>query len=207
MRTEETYAALKAHVSAHFPEWEAFSWDHGPIMGRYPNFRVLRVPPFAAGEPWLYTTIGAWEATRDGDHGFEFFILSPAETPYHVETLAVLTLHHAEPETRITPGRVLDLGGRPWIEGSEIDHFLVTLPYPFGPEFEHAELPDRHVRFLWLVPITRAEAEYIRAHGVDAFEDLAEESGLEFATVDRKSLVCDCETVATGADDDAVTRG
>ncbi|MFI7602077.1 hypothetical protein [Actinoplanes sp. NPDC049681] len=29
--------------------------------------------------------------------------------------------------------------GRPWLDGSHCDHYLVSLPYPIGPDFETCE--------------------------------------------------------------------
>ena len=187
-----TNEQLTRHVSGFWPKWTAFSWEHGEIMQRLPEFRVLRVPPFAAGEPWIYVTVGAWEAARDGSEQVEFLLLAPAEDPYHVETLAAVTMRQFEPELTARVGRVVPIG-RPWTKGAAADHFLVTLPYPFGPEFERCDSASGLVRFLWLVPIAKEEAEYVREHGVDAFEDLAEDADVEFADPNRPSLVCDCD--------------
>jgi hypothetical protein len=183
---DDVYRGLKEHLSRFFPKWEAFSWNHGPVQRSLPNFRVVRAPPLGPGEPWVYASLGAWEATKDSAHGTEFFLLSPRETPYHVETLAVLADYHADHPVRL--GQTLDLG-RPWIEGAAADHVFVTLPYPFGPDFEHFRVDGRHVEFRWLLPITAAEARFLEDNGLEAFEQLLEESGADFADPKRAPLV------------------
>jgi len=187
-RVLERQRALEAHVASWFPhEWEEFSWQDGSIASRFPEFRVARGRA-SPESSWCYVTLGAWQATRDDHHALEFFLLSPRPTAYHVETLAELTLQCADADPKPGLGAVIDTG-RPWIEDGVADHFFVTLPYPFGPEFEDVLLDDLHVRILWLLPITKTEADFLRREGIDAFEELAESSGVEFADPRRPSLV------------------
>jgi hypothetical protein len=182
----DVYGAIQEHVARFFPRWEAFSWNHGPIQETIPDFRVLRIPPRVEADPWIYLTLGAWEATKESRHGFEFFLFAPFETPYHVETLAALADYHVDHPLRL--GRTLELG-RPWLEGSAPDVFFVTLPYPFGSDFENCDAKGRHVQILWLLPITREEEAYLRTHGIAPFEHLLESSGADFSDPSRRSLV------------------
>jgi hypothetical protein len=187
----DVYSAIEEHVSRSFPRWEAFSWNHGPIVRSIPDFRVMRIEPGEKADPWIYLTLGAWEATKASQHGFEFFLLGPSETPYHVETLAALADYHVD--HRLGLGRTLELS-RPWIEGGAPDVFFVTLPYQFGPNFEHCHAGGQHVQILWLLPITREETAYLRTHGYEAFEHLLESSGADFADPGRPSLVASAGT-------------
>jgi Suppressor of fused protein (SUFU) len=130
----------------------------------------------------------AWEATKAGDHAFEFVLLWPWETPHHLQTLSEVALQSAESPVKPTPGTVIDMG-RPWIEDGEASHFLVSLPYPLGPDFEHVLVPEIHIRIFWLLPVTDAEVEFILREGVDAFKELAEEHEVLYADPRRPSLV------------------
>lgn len=56
---------------------------------------------------------------------------------------------------RLGLGRTVPIG-EPWLPGSRCDHYLVSLPYPFGPDLQVCHIGDLHVDFLWLLPITRA---------------------------------------------------
>jgi hypothetical protein len=147
---------------------------------------VRRIAPAKRAEPWVYVTVGASEAT-DGD-GSEFFILSPSESPRHVETLAMVASFHAGERSRLSIGKVVNIG-HPWIDGAGADHLLVSLPYPFGPSLEHCEAAGRHVQVLWMVPITEAEGRYVRQQGLKALERLFEQSNVDVIAPERRSLV------------------
>jgi hypothetical protein len=78
--------------------------------------------------------------------------------------------------------------GEPWLPGSNCDHLLVSLPYPWGPDLETCHVGDRHVDFLWLLPITRAEHDLKIASGLEALESLFEERGLRYWDAHRPSV-------------------
>lgn len=65
--------------------------------------------------------------------------------------------HYHRTGERLGLGHTFPIGG-PWVPGSPLDHFLVSLPYPFGPDLEHLPMPEQNVRLLSLLPITKAEA-------------------------------------------------
>lgn len=185
---DEVRDAVRRHVEGFWPDHpqEEFVWTLGPIEQRLPGFRVRRIAPVKPTDPWVYITIGACEAT-DGD-GMEFFILSPSESPRHVETLAMAASFHADARHRLSVGQTVNIG-RPWMEGSAADHLLVSLPYPYGPDLEHCEASGRHVQILWLVPITEAEAKYVRDRGLEALEQLLERNNVDVIAPKRRSLV------------------
>lgn len=148
-----------------------------------PGFRVRRIAPVRTTDPWVYVTVGASESS-DGD-GVEFLILSPSESPRHVETLAMVASFHASYPLSI--GQTVNIG-RPWMDGSAADHLLVSLPYPYGPKLEHCDAPGRHMQLLWLVPITEAEARYIRERGLEALEQLLEQGNVDVIAPGRGSV-------------------
>ena len=51
------------------------------------------------------------------------------------------------------------------------------------------ELEDRDVVVLWLLPITAAEARFVRAQGYDAFEEIMRGDVFNVADPARASLV------------------
>jgi hypothetical protein len=185
---EEVRDSVRRHLAGYWPDrpQEEFAWTLGPIEERLPGFRVRRVAPVKPTDPWVYVTVGASEAA-DGD-GVEFFILSRSESPRHVETLAMVASFHADERYRLSIGQTVNIG-RPWMEGSAANHLLVSLPYPYGPSLEHLDAPGRHVQFLWLVPITEAEARYVREQGLEAVEQLLECSEVDVIAPSRRSLV------------------
>jgi hypothetical protein len=65
----------------------------------------------------------------------------------------------------------------------------LSVPYLFGPDLEVCELGDRHVHFLWVLPITERERDYKTEHGLEALEQRFEVTGLEYWNPMRDSVV------------------
>jgi hypothetical protein len=187
---DEVFDGIRSHLDRVWPDrpHEEFVWTLGPIGQSLPRFRVRRIAPTEKRHPWVYVTVGAWEATADDVHGTEFLLLSPTENPLHVELLAMVANLHADERYRLKVGSTINIG-RPWMEGSVADHLLVSLPYPYGPGLERCELGERHVRVLWLVPITAAEADLVRSKGLEALERLLEQPDVNVLAPQRRSLV------------------
>jgi Suppressor of fused protein (SUFU) len=153
---DDVCGALEEHVRRFFRgrDIKALTWRGGPILEANPHFRVLQIAPTGPGGVWHYASVGGWAATPDSDHGLEFIVSTPMETVRAVELLAWNVYYHRG--GRLGLGHSVPIG-EPWLPGSRCDHWLVSLPYPFGPELQQCHVGDRHVDFLWLVPITKAE--------------------------------------------------
>ena len=181
---------LRAHLERFWAgrAKEAFEWTAGPIRSTLPRFSVLRVAPRSAKDPWIYVSDGARDVRTPDGQRLEFFLESPESDPIHVENLAMVAHFHADPRYGLSLGKVIAIG-RPWMKQSRCDHFMVSLPYPFGPDFEWATLGERRVRLLWLLPITSSEAAFARANGCEALEERFEEAAFDVIDVDRISVV------------------
>ena len=112
-------------------------------------------------------------------------MITPFETFRAVELLAMIAFYHR--------GGRLDLGhttpiGEPWLNGSRCDHFLISLPYPYGPDLERSHVGDRHVDFLWLLPITKAERDFKVTNGLEALEQRFDATELSYADIERESV-------------------
>jgi hypothetical protein len=186
---DETFDGIRSHLDRFWPDrpHEEFVWTLGPITQALPRFRVRRIAPIGANESWVYATVGAWEATATDHHGTEFILVSPDDDARHIELLSMIANFHADPRFFLTVGSTVEIG-RPWMDGSAADRLLVSLPYPFGPALEHCDLGERHIRFLWLVPITGAEDELIRTDGLDALEQLFEQTNVDMSDPRRPSV-------------------
>jgi hypothetical protein len=189
MRCDVVYPAIMAHIETFFAghQRDDFVWAVGPIQRVLPRFRVVRVAPGHATGYWVYLSVGAWEVDHDGRNGFEFLITAPEESPRHVELLAMTAYYHRDHHLDI--GHTFPIG-HGWIERSQCDHMLVSLPYPFGPKLEVCRLPDRsQVRFLWLLPITAAENRLRHEVGLEELERRFDAVAIEFASPVRRSVV------------------
>lgn len=185
----EQQQAIEAHVRSFFKDCpiELFSWNLGGIKESLPFFRVMRLQQ---GNKWIYISNGASTLEKGGNYGCEFVIISPKEEPLMVELLAMVAHFQSAPQHR-----PLDVGsttaiGQPWLEQSSCTHFLVSLPYPFGPSLEWLHISgETHIRFTWLVPVTEDEAAYAHEHGIEPLEELFEKAQLNYLNVSRCSVL------------------
>ncbi len=193
----QTRSVLFTHIDCFFREQEKdlLRPPLSPARAALPQLRVAVVKPSSRVEPWVYLSVGAWELFDDGSgtaaaprQAQEFMLMAPGEDMRHVAQISRAI------DAALAAGQPLEQGaivplGRPWIEGGVADHLLVTLPYPFGHALECCELGLVTVRYRWLLPITRAETDYCREHGVEALEQRFESAAMDFMAANRGSVV------------------
>jgi hypothetical protein len=149
-----------------------------------PRLEVARFAPARPGDPWVYSTLGAWEATRDGPFGEEFFMLSPKEDERHVETLSSVAYYHSF--YGLEEGSVYRVA-RGWFFDSSCDRFLFVAPADFAG-LEWLEAAPR-VRFLRCLPITQDEAEHLKAHGRASLDARFAQRPVNWLDPKRRSVV------------------
>jgi hypothetical protein len=180
------------HISTKWPDRakEFFSWALGPIQQTLPRFLVCQIKPNVIDEWWIYVSVGASDFhCSEKRYGLEFVMIAPDDNARHIETLAIVSHFYASENHNLDQGCILNLG-RPWLENSACSHLLLSRPYILGPEFEWcptALLPLH--RFLWLRPITEKEAAFGYSKGVESLEQLFDKNEIEFADVNRRSVV------------------
>lgn len=165
----------------------ALRWTQGRMHVLGPRFVVLRFEPSPTRRLWTYATCGMSQVQDDAR--VEAFLLSPVETQAHVELLAMLASFHRA-DAKLGLGHTVNLG-RPWLPGSACDHGVLSLPYTEGPSVEDI-LDDAQgvvAKGYWLLPITRAEREFKKAHGLEALEQLFESQQFNYLNPDRASVV------------------
>lgn len=99
---------------------------------------VLAVAPGDGEENWLYASCGGSGIPHV--EPCEFVVVSPVEEALHVELLSWLVNYHADSQTGLGIGSIVDIG-RPWLENSLCDHLLIAAPYFVSPRVgscEHA---------------------------------------------------------------------
>lgn len=189
----DPHVALRGHLEGFFQGHpiDCVPGVAGPIEDRVPGFRIFRIAPGPRANCWTYVTSGCWAAAQHDGHGLEFALMAPSDDHdvVHRESLTMNAYYHAGPESqRLDHGHTVPIG-RPWLPGSPCDHWLISLPYPFGPDFELCTSQNGHARLLWLLPITAAERDFKAGAGLDALEDRFEHAGLDFLDPGRASLV------------------
>lgn len=162
----------------------AIRWSRGPIAELPDDFRILVLDrstdtvAFATrcmSQPEDKAPLELHALCRPED----------AERSHLVEILTSLAHYHRT-------GNALGLGhsvnfGKPWIGGSACTHGVVSLPYLDGPDLEW--LAEPRVRFLWLIPISHAEVEFKRSHGMEALEERFEAARFNYLDPLRASVV------------------
>ncbi|MBY0458071.1 MAG: suppressor of fused domain protein [Gemmataceae bacterium] len=181
-----TNAAVHAHLRAFFAghACQEHVWTLGPAIDEMPHLQVLEFAPGTRSPLWVYASAGAWAARPDPQ--LEFVLAAAKPDLRHVELLFMAAWYHGRRGLGV--GHTVPLG-EPWLSGSTCDHYLVSLPYPFGPELEGCELPDGHLHILWLLPITAAERAFKVREGQEALEQQFDAHGLRYWIADRPSVV------------------
>jgi hypothetical protein len=184
--------AVVAHLSSFFAgrSVEVSEFSDGPIEQRVPGYKEICVLPGATDRLWVYVSCGVWDAVHDGEHGLEFCLLAPEQHHRQGLLVAMNAYYHASPDEsqRLDVGHTVPLGA-PWMPGSSLDHLLVSVPYPYGSEFEICRWGSGHARILWLLPITESERDFKAEHGLEALEQRFEDAGLRYWDPHRSPVV------------------
>jgi hypothetical protein len=190
MKKENGYDLIRGHIDQFWPSTKKteFSWKSSPISKNLPNFSVCQIEPNSPDGEWVYITIGLSDVHSPNNEHIELFILSPNKDATHTDTLAMVANFHADPKYGVYLGKTVNIG-RPWMRKATCDYFLVSLPYSVEPKFEWLRIENTATRFLWLLPITSAEARYADKFGLDALEKKFEEQGIEYLNPIRPSAV------------------
>jgi hypothetical protein len=189
---QKTSSIIESHLQNFFAGRElAFDrWINGPpeTVQLLSHLHIVKViPKPSEGEEWAYVSIGAWEFTLHRKEPLEFVLLAPFDTPRAIELLTMVVNYHRTEHLGF--GHVFSIG-EGWLEDSECDHFLVSLPYPFGPEFEICHIAeDVHIRFAWLLPITKAEKDFAVSRSQEELEGKFEEAEIQYSDPKRKSVI------------------
>lgn len=71
--------------------------------------------------------------------------------------------------------------------GASVSALYVALPV-YLPDSFHVLAGPEPIVFAWLVPITKSEADFVRAHGRDEFETALEAADPDLLDVSRKGI-------------------
>lgn len=180
---------VKHHLMTFFEghECREFQWQAGPMTKEAPWFRILRFSPGPRYNLYSFVSLGA-SALRNEDGGLEFAIFSEYDSPRFVELLTMTAHYHKSQCLGIGIGHTVPVGG-PWVQGATCNHYLVSLPYPLGPEFEVALVNESHIHILWLLPITEKERDFKIQHGLEALESQFDEKAIDYSDFGRESVI------------------
>lgn len=186
----ERASAVEAHARRYFEGHAAKVrvWPRGPMARSHPDFRVIEFAPGPRSGLWTYVSVGALDLDSSGGTPLEFLLCAEHPTERAVELLTMAAWYHSTDGLGL--GHTMPIG-EAWIPGASCDHFLISLPYPYGPELELVPVGGERAHILWLLPITRAERDYAATHGPEALEKLFDDNTIDFWVADRPSVVFD----------------
>lgn len=167
---------------------EEVHWTPGPISSRIPQLHIAKVAPTTENEAWTLATIGMSEVDADHNHGIELVAMSPDAGASVMVMLGMLAYYHAgAEENRLGHGHTVPIG-EGWIDGSPLDHVLISLPYPWGADLEICQVEDRLIRVLWALPIHEAERQLKAKEGLEILEQRLEAASINPMDPHRPSV-------------------
>ena len=187
-----TASTLDAHLRAtdpHVFQSACFQWMLGPVSKQMPGLSVIEASGEDRGTYFHYLSSGASDVDCGGNTGLEFCFKTADRDSRHIELLSLVAYMHRDPKHHLDVGHTMKIG-RPLVPGSILDRVLVSLPYPYGPDFEYVHLSQRrHARILWLVPISESEEALRHSQGLEALEKRFEDEEIDFLDAHRRSIV------------------
>jgi hypothetical protein len=168
---------------------ELRSLNRGPAEHLALNLKVLVFPPRPDNGMWTYATVGMSQAPEAGQsYGLELHLFSRQEDDGLVGLLTAVACYHVT-TAALGWGHTVYFG-RPWLPFSTCSYGLISLLYLDGPKLEWMGPPERSTRFLWLIPITGAERNFvIEQDSVEPLERLFEETEFNYLDPKRPSVV------------------
>lgn len=162
---------------------ELVRWNRGPANELPAEFGVLvfqRSPISLA-----FATRGMSQVSDSERLELHIIARRDAESDRVVELLTAVAHYHRTAH-HLGLGHTVNFG-RPWLPGSKCTFGLISLPYLDGSALEWLDEPK--IRFLWLIPITEAELNFKKTHGVDVLEGKFESAGFDYQDPLRLSAV------------------
>lgn len=188
---DHTASSLDAHLRSADPNVirsGCYQWMAGPVSAKMPQLRVIQAQSEDGKSFFHYLTAGASDVDCGGNFGIEFCLRAATQDSRYIELMSLVAFMHRDPAHHLDVGHTVKIG-RPLLAGSKLDRVLVSLPYPYGPEFEYLHIsPSRHARLLWLVPITAEEEAFRHSEGLEALERRFEMSEIDFLSTNRPSV-------------------
>jgi len=174
------------YADAWSQDYSVRRWLDGPVDQLPGDFCILEFARRTTRDMWTYAT--CCMSQPSDERRLELHLFSPRADETLVELLTAIAHYHRTGES-LWLGHSVNLG-RPWLPHSSCDHGLISLPYLDGPALEVLTLPGRgNARFLWLIPVTKAEVQFKGSQGLEALEQAFERSRVNYLDPVRESVV------------------
>jgi hypothetical protein len=159
------------------------TFPYGPIRELPPDFRILVFPPNEKRNMWTYATC-CMSQPHDARR-IELHMFSPYESE-EIEELLTAVAHYHRTGARVDCGQTVNFG-RGWLDHSQCEFGLISLPYIDGPSLQLGHI-DGRVEFLWLLPITKRELDHKKKHGLESLEKKFDQTEFNYIDPHRDSV-------------------
>lgn len=185
MDISSTTAKVVSHLEGFFGRSGVVTAPERERLARWcDDFRVVEIQTDSA---YVYASAGICTARAADRRRHEFVIRSRAADPSTLKALLLVCYWHVSTDAGAHVGSTLNLE-EPWFAGSKMTRVLISLPYPFGPKFEHVALNGDDCSFRWILPIHDQESSAVKRLGLEAVEAEFERRGIEFDDPQRLSV-------------------
>lgn len=187
---------LEQHAIAHWGAPDATAWRLDPSQRSSgdpaPAVSIYRYGPTATRPWWTLASQGMSNAALPGGPGRRAELLAYVHEPEAwlgelMLQLAALPWRH---QVALDWGHTISNGGPVAPLPCELTAVLMAPPHFEEESFTTLRVEDEPVRYLFLVPLTGAEAHHQAEHGLEALEEVFHEKSLDYVIrPGRKSLV------------------
>jgi hypothetical protein len=115
-------------------------------------------------------------------------VMEAAAANYH-QVLGSAAFRVMRTQEVVRPGAVFDGYVAEYFPDTELPHLYFTAPFYWSEALNSAVFGSKRVSWLLAVPISEAEAQYVREHGDDAFERMLESADADVTSLGRPSVV------------------
>jgi hypothetical protein len=179
-------ADLPEHIEKYLGVIE-YGWH---LSREFGDVQVIKVSNQPASGVVTYSTLGmSWtKLSMPGDRVVRQELLFSAYERYPADKIASFLVTFCK--YVLSEGRALLRGEvvgpyQPLIAGVAADSIYCTLPVMFDSKLATFSGSEPPTVFAWLVPIMSAEAQFVRSHGWNNFEDMLEKDQPDFWNLDR----------------------
>ncbi len=138
------------------------------ILKDFPELKIIVFPPSRLRDYYIYATLGMSELSINEEYIPEAYIISYEQSDAPVHALSGLMEHVQDYD--INFGSVFPCSS---IEDEiKCTHLLAAYPFLDGEGFPEIFVNSKEVLFLWLLPISTSEVDYINKNGYEALEEL-----------------------------------
>jgi hypothetical protein len=150
---------------------------------------VYRFPPTPSREVFTYAAVHAHTGMpTTQDHAEQFFAVSRGAQDVLLDLVAVCATARCGSGAPLVEWSMLPLARE--IPGTRgMDRLLIAPAVLETDGFRHLAAGGTHLRFFWVVPAFRAEADLLEHRGVDEIEAKLFARGVDLAEFDRDPVV------------------